>query len=83
MLKYLQRIMEFLNTETKVKMIDGEFQIDGFKGLLVESNVDGVLMIPKHKFQHLRRILELVSDQPITIHMGYTSDWIEIKHLTL
>lgn len=83
MLRELHRIMEFLSPEVRIKMVSHELIIDGFKGLYVESKADGELTIPKYKLQHLRRILELVSDQPITIKMGHCIDWIEIYHLTL
>jgi len=82
-MRFIDRIIEFLGPEVKITIVDKELHIDGFKELWVESKGNGEFVIPKYKIHQLRRVIGLLSDQPLTIKIGHTSDWIEVYNLTI
>lgn len=77
MLAYLARIMEFLNDESKLVVFEKEFQIDGFKGLLVEPQKDFETTISIQTLRNLQKFLRSISDQPLTISFDYHAIYIQ------
>lgn len=83
LLYYLSNIQQFLKGEAKIRIDPDtkEFQIDGFKGLIVEWKGENEREISVQKIIELKNILMRIVDQPLTIKF----DWfnIEIQYITI
>jgi hypothetical protein len=71
MLKLLTDKMEFWKDEVKIKVGDGELQIDGFRYLGVEHQSAFETQVTVEKLRKLRRFLLSIEDQPITMWIGW------------
>ena len=79
--KFLSERMEFWKEEVKIKWVDDDLLIDGFKGLMCHAKEPFETTVYVEKLRQLRRMLGAISDQPITVHFdGYK---IEIQHITI
>ena len=80
--KHLYNIQESLKGEVKVKIIEGELQIGGFKGFEVEAKHHmSEINVPAVNLKQLMTFLKHITDQPLTIVMEDLSRWIEIKNV--
>jgi hypothetical protein len=74
-------MIQFVKGEAKIKVGGGELQIDGFRELLVEHRGTMEATVSETKLRQLRGLLKAVSDQPITLHIGY--DTFTIYHIQI
>jgi hypothetical protein len=83
LLYYLQEIQQFLKGDAKIRINPdtNEFQIDGFRGLIVESKGINEIQIEVHRLINLKNILMRITDQPLTIMFDYFK--IEIQYITI
>lgn len=79
--KYLENMIQFVKGEAKIKVADGEVQIDGFRELLVEHRGNMEATVSEAKLRQLRGLLKAITDQPITMHIGY--DTFTIYHIQI
>lgn len=76
LLIYLSKCMDFLKNEAKLVIFDKELHIDGFKGLLVESQGDLNTIISVDALRNLQKFLRSISDQPLTIRFDYYTIYV-------
>jgi hypothetical protein len=69
--KYLSEKVEFFREEVKVKVEDGELQMDGFRCFLCEHQQPFETVVSVKKVRELRKLLSCIHDQPIVLHIGY------------
>lgn len=78
---YLTNVLEFNMPEMKVKVADGELQINGFRYLMVEHKGTLETEVSAEKLRRLRKVLSTVTDQPITLLIEY--DQFEIRNILI
>lgn len=76
LLKYLENLMQFVKGEAKIKVADGELQIDGFRELLVDHRGEMEATVSEVKLRQLRGLLKAITDQPLTLHISYDAFFI-------
>jgi hypothetical protein len=78
---YLTNVLEFNMPEMKVKVADGELQINGFRYLMVDHKGTFETEVSVEKLRRLRKVLSTVTDQPITLLIEY--DQFEIRSILI
>jgi len=78
---YLTNVLEFNAPDMKVKISDGEMQINGFRYLMVDHKGAFETVVSAGKLRLLRKILSTVTDQPIILRIEY--DAFTISHIMI